>query len=157
MQRLAYTVLSSLLILATTVPVKAATPTFSTIQANTVAQSNAATIDQMFREQRVLSSELQTMMAQMKTMMAEMKALTSLPQGQTPTMTDLYKQQQVILARLETLSQSRADTLLSGKNAATVQDIHQQQMAMMTDLKSMMAELKTLIEVYRGRADLYKR
>jgi TolA-binding protein len=157
MKKLAYGLLSGLLMLAVTVPVGATTPTSTIVQPTTVAQSNSATIEQMFREQKVLTDEIQALMAQMKTMMAEMKALTSLPEGQAPTMADLYKQQQVILARLETLSQSRFDTLVPKKNAATVQEVHQQQVAMIADLKTMMAELKTMAEVYRGRAGAYKK
>ncbi|PSB24321.1 hypothetical protein [Stenomitos frigidus] len=144
-------VLSSLLILATTVPVGATTPTA------TVAQSNSSSIEQMFREQKVLTDEIKTLMTQMKAMMAEMKALTSLPEGQAPTMADLYKQQQVILAQVQTLSQSRFDTLQPRKNTATVQEVHQQQVAMMAEMKSMMAEMKAMIEAYRGRASIYKR
>ncbi len=124
MKKFAYGVLSSLLILAATVPVQATTP------AAIVAQSNSATIEQMFREQKVLADELQTLMRQAKKMMAEMKVLTSPPVGQAPTMTDLYRQQQMILAQITTLSQSRSDTILPKKNAATVQDVHQQQAAM---------------------------
>src|SRR5579885_1309754 len=89
MKKLAYGVLSSLLILATAIPSGATTPT------TTIAQANSTSLDQMFQEQRVLTGELQKMMAQMKMMMAEMKALTSVPEGQTPTTTDLYKQQQI--------------------------------------------------------------
>lgn len=151
MKKLAYGILSSVLILAATVPVGATTPP------TLVAQSSSSRIEQMFRQQRVLTDEIQSMMAQLKTMMAEMKALTSLPEGQTPTMTDVYKQQQVILAKIETLSQSRFDTLLPRNKAATVQDVHQQQMAMIAELKTMMAEMKTMLEVYRGRAGVYQR
>ena len=152
MKKLAYGVLSSLLILAATVPVQAATP------AVTVAQSNnSAAIEQMFREQKVLADELQTLMTQAKTMMAEMKVLTSPSEGQAPTMTDLYKQQQVILAQIMTLSQSRLDTILPKKNAATVQDVYQQQAAIMAEMKTMMAEMKTMMEAYRGRAGVYQK
>ncbi len=155
MKRVAYGILSSLLILSVTVPVGAKTPTAA------IAQSNSMTIEQMFREQKVLTDEIQALMAQMKAMMAEIKALTSLPSGQTPTMADLYKQQQVILSRLETLSQSRFDTISPRKPAATgkatVQDVHQQQQAMMAEMKSMAAEMKQMLEVYRGRGGVYKR
>jgi hypothetical protein len=150
-KKLAYGVLSSLLILAATVPVHATTP------AVTIAQSNSAAIEQMFREQKVLADELQTLMTQAKTMMAEMKVLTSPPEGQAPTMTDLYKQQQVMLAQIMTLSQSRLDTILPRKNAATVQDVYQQQAAIMAEMKTMMAEMKTMMEAYRGRAGVYKK
>jgi cytochrome c556 len=155
MKRVTYGILSSLLILSVTLPVGAKTPTA------TIAQSpNSATIEQMYREQKVLSDEIQTLMAEMKAMMAEMKALTSVPEGKTPTMADLYKQQQVILSRLETLSQSRLDTILPKRSAAngtaTAQDVYQQQQAMMTEMKSMMADMKKMLEVYRGRAGVYK-
>ncbi len=153
MKKLTYGVLSSLLILATAIPSGATTP------APTIAQANSASIDQMFQEQRVLTGELQTMMAQMKMMMAEMKALTSIPEGQTPTTTDLYKQQQILIAQVETLTnRTKLDTILSpGKRTATVQDVYQQQMAMAADLKAMMAEMKTMLEAYRGRAGAYRR
>lgn len=151
MKKLAYSVLSGFLILAATVPVQASTP------AAIVAQSNSATIEQMFREQKVLADELQTLMMQAKTMMAEMKVLTSPSEGQAPTMTDLYKQQQVILAQITTLSQSRSDTILPKKDTATVQDVYQQQAAMMAEMKTMMAEMKTMMEAYRGRAGVYKK
>ena len=170
MKKLAYSLLSGLLMLATTIPVGATTPTTTIAQSHTIAQphtiaqANSATIEQMFREQKVLTDEIQTLMAQMKVMLAEMKALTSLPEGQTPTMADLYKQQQVILTRLETLSQSRFDTLVPKRSAvtgqgkaATVQDIHRQQQAIIADLKTTMAEMKTLMEVYRGRAGTSER
>ncbi len=164
MKKLAYGLLSGLLLLAATIPVGATTPTTTITQSHTIAQANSATIEQMFQEQKVLTNEIQTLMAQMKAMLAEMKALTSLPEGQTPTMADLYKQQQVILTRLETLSQSRFDTLVPKRSAvtgqgkaATVQDIHRQQLAIIADLKTMMAEMKTLMEVYRGRAGTSER
>jgi len=163
MKKLAYGLLSGLLMLAA-IPVGATTPTTTIAQSHTIAQANSATIEQMFQEQKVLTNEIQTLMAQMKAMLAEMKALTSLPEGQTPTMADLYKQQQVILTRLETLSQSRFDTLVPKRSAvtgqgkaATVQDIHRQQLAIIADLKTMMAEMKTLMEVYRGRAGTSER
>lgn len=152
MKRVAYGILSSLLILSVTVPVGAKTPTAA------IAQSNSMTIEQMFREQKVLTDEMQTLMAQMKAMMAEMKALTSLPSGQTPTITDLYKQQQLMLARIETLSnRTKLETILPQKSAATVQDVYQQQQAMMAEMKSMAAEMKQMLEVYRGRGGVYKR
>jgi hypothetical protein len=72
-------------------------------------------------------------------------------------MTDLYKQQQVMLAQIMTLSQSRLDTILPRKNAATVQDVYQQQAAIMAEMKTMMAEMKTMMEAYRGRAGVYKK
>lgn len=156
MKRLAYGVLSSLLILATTIPVGAETST-TLVQSNTVAQSNSATIDQMFRQQKVLADEIQALMAQMKTMMAEMKALTALPDGQTPTMADLYKQQQRLITQVEALTnRTKLETIQPRKSTATVQDVHQQQVTMMAEMKAMMAEIKSMSEVYRGRAGSYK-
>ncbi|MBW4578795.1 MAG: hypothetical protein KME42_04370 [Tildeniella nuda ZEHNDER 1965/U140] len=145
MRKLAYGVLSGFIILTTTIPVIAGTPTV------TVAQSNS-NLERMYREQRVFADEMKTMMAQMKRMMAEMKVLTSAPDGQTPTIADLYKQQQVLIARMETLTNpTKLETLLPRKNAATTQEVYQQQVAMMAEMKTMMAEMKTMMELYRGR------
>ena len=150
MKRFAYGILSGLLVLAATAPVRAE------ILASTTAQSNS-TIGQMFREQRVLTDEMRTAMMEMKTMMAEMKALTSLPEGQTPTTTDLYKQQQILRSQMEMLlAQTRIDTILSRRNGATVQGLYQQQVAMLAELKGMMADMKMMIEVQRGRAGKFK-
>ncbi|MBW4469721.1 MAG: hypothetical protein KME45_04875 [Stenomitos rutilans HA7619-LM2] len=153
MKKLTYGILSSLLILSVTVSVGATTP-----PAATIAQAKPLTIEQMFETQRVLSDEIQSTMAELKAMMAEIKALTAVPPGQNPTMADLYKQQQVIISQLEALnlSQTRIDSVLPKKRAATVQDVYQQQQALLTELKSMKAELKTMVETYRGRANLYK-
>jgi len=144
-RRLTYTLLSSLVILSTAMPAKAETPTFM------IAQSNS-TIERMFEQQRVLTDDIQTLMAQMKTMMAQMKALTSLPDGQSPTMADLYKQQQILMTRLEAaLPRTRLDTIPPRSSAATVQAIHEQQTALVAEMKTMMAEMKAMMEVYRGR------
>jgi len=84
--------------------------------------------------------------------MAQMKALTSLPNAQSPTMADLYKQQQVMIAKLETtLARTRLDTLPPRSSTATVQEVHDQQVAMIAEIKAMMVEMKTMMEVYRGR------
>jgi len=146
-RKLTYGVLSSLLILSVTVPARAEIPS------SAIAQSNEATIEQMFKEQRVLTNEIQTLMTQVKVLMAEMKALTALPEGQTPTMADLYKQQQLLMAQVQALTaQTRVETLLPRKGAATVKEVHEQQVAMIADIKSMMTELKSMIQIYRGRA-----
>lgn len=145
MKRFAYGVLSSLVILSVAVPTKAETPTFM------IAQQDS-TIQRMFRELRVVTDDMQTMMAQMKTMMAEMKVLTSLPAGQTPTMTDLYKQQQILMTQMETLiGRTKFDTIPPRKSTATVQEVYQQQVVMMTEMKAMMAEMKRMMTVFRGR------
>jgi hypothetical protein len=151
MKRLIYGVLSSLLIVSTTVPAQAKTPTPA------IALSNA-TIERMFREQKVFSEDIETLMTQMKAMMAEMKALTAAPAGQAPTMTDLYKQQQVMQAQIDTLlSRSRFDSLTPrGSTSATVEEVHQQQQAMIAEMKSMMGEMKKMVEIYRGRAGVYR-
>ncbi len=151
MKRLVSGVLSSLLVLSTVVPAKAETPTY------VVAQSES-TIERMYQEQRVVTEGMLELMAQMKTMMAEMKALTSLPTGKPVTMNDLYKQQQIMAARMDALiGRTRLDTIqprvsTSAPSPATVQEVHQQQQAMMTEMKEMMAEMQQMIAVYRGRA-----
>jgi len=151
MKRLVYGVLSSLLILSATLPAGAQTPT------TTIAQSRPS-FEQMYREQQVLTDEIKTMMIEMHALIEQMKALTSLPEGQTPTMADLYKQQLMLGARVDALlGQTKAYPSTSTQGAAIVQDVHQQQVAMMAELKSMMAELKTLAEVYRGRANGFRR
>lgn len=146
MKRFAYGVLSSLVILSVTVPAKAETPTFM------IAQQDS-TIQRMFRELRVVTDDMQTMMAQMKTMMTEMKALTSVPAGQTPTMTDLYKQQQILTTQMETLiGRTKFDTIPPrATSTATVQEVYQQQKVMMAEMKVMMAEMKRMMTVFRGR------
>lgn len=159
MKRLTYGILSSLLILFATVPVRANTAPIEvkTAPTITIAQASTLTIEQMYEKQRVLSDELQTMMAELKAMTAELKAVTALPPGKSPTMADLYRQQQVILERLNTLSQTRIDSVLPRKVTATPQDVYQQQQAMLTEMKAMMAEIKQIADVYRGRADQYKK
>ena len=146
MKRLIYGTLSGLVILSTAMPAKAESPTFVTAQSQ-------ATIEQMFRQQRVLTDEIQTMMAQMKIMMAEMKALTSLPPGKSASMTDLYNQQQILIARMDTLiGRTRLDTIApKTTSSATVQEVYQQQVEMMAEIKEMMTEMKRMITVYRGR------
>ena len=146
MKKLVSGALSSLVILSATLPARAEIPTF------TVAQSQS-TIEQMFRQQRVLTEEIQTMMAEMKTMMAEMKALTALPVGQSATMNDLYKQQQILAMKVDSLiGRTRFDTIQPRTTeTVTVQEVHQQQTAMMAEMKEMMAEMKKMIAVYRGR------
>jgi hypothetical protein len=119
MKRLATGILSSVLVLSAVVPVKAETPAF------VVAQSES-TIEQMFREQRVVTEGMLEMMAEMKAMMAEMKALTATPTGKTVTTNDLYRQQQ---------------------------SVQQQQQTIMAEMKQMMAEMKQMLTIYRGRAN----
>jgi hypothetical protein len=147
MKRLAYGVLSSLVILSAAGPVKAETPTF------TIAQSES-TIAQMYQQQRVLTEDIQTLMAQMKTVMAEMKALTASPSGKSVTMNDLYKQQQVLSARMDMLiGRTRYDTIqptatIPKTNSAAVQEVHQQQQAMVAEMKGMMTEMKKTFEYF---------
>ncbi len=147
MKRFAYGVLSSLVILSVTIPAKAETPTF------TIAQQDS-TIQRMFRELRVVTDDMQTMMAQMKTMMAEMKALTSVPAGKSATTNDLYKQQQVLIGQMDMLiGRTKLDTLLPRTTStATVQEVQQQQQVMITEMKAMMTEMKAMMAAYRGRA-----
>lgn len=145
MKRLTYGILSSLVIFSAAMPVKAETPAFITAQSE-------STVERMFQQQRVLTEDIQSLMAQMKTVMAQMKALTSVPQGQSPTMADLYKQQQVMATHLETLlAQNRLDTIPPRRVNATVQEVYEQQVAMVSEMKTMMAEMKAMVEVYRGR------
>jgi hypothetical protein len=143
MKRLAYGVLSSLVILSAAVPAKAETQPFM------IAQS-ASTIEQMYQQQRVLTYDIKTMMTQMKAMMAEMKALTASPSGKPVTMNDLYKQQQVLAARMEMLiGQTKYDTIQpTPKDSATVQEVYQQQQMMIAEMKEMMAEMKKTFEYF---------
>ncbi len=148
MKRLIYGALSSLVIVSTAVPVMAETPV------SIVAQTDSDTIiDRMFYEQRILREEIQQMMAQMKAMMAEMKATQAMPAGKNITMNDLYKQQQVLATQVEALvARNRLDTIPPRTTGtATVQEVHQQQQAMISELKTMMAEMKQMVAVYRGR------
>lgn len=147
MKRLVYGALSSLMILAVATPVMAETP------ATVIAQSESI-VDRMFREQRVLTEEIQTLMTQMKAIMAEVKATNAMSSGKTVTMNDLYKQQQVLAAQVETLiARNRIDTIPPrATSTATVQEVHQQQQAMMAELKDMMTEMKRMVAAYRGRA-----
>lgn len=141
-----YGTLSSLLILSVITPAKADT------QPLIVAQSNS-TVDEMFRQQRVLKDDIQALMTDLRTMMAEMKALSSLPSGKTATMNDLYKQQQLLAARFDSIvGRTRLDTIQPrATSSASVQEVHQQQVEMLTEMKAMMAEMKRMIAVYRGR------
>jgi hypothetical protein len=143
---LIYGTLSSLLILSVITPAKADT------QPLIVAQSNS-TVDEMFRQQRVLKDDIQALMTDLRTMMAEMKALSSLPSGKTATMNDLYKQQQLLAARFDSIvGRTRLDTIQPrATSSASVQEVHQQQVEMLTEMKAMMAEMKRMIAVYRGR------
>jgi hypothetical protein len=50
MKKLAYGLLSGFLMLATTIPVGATTPTTTIAQSHTIAQANSTAIEQMFRE-----------------------------------------------------------------------------------------------------------
>lgn len=154
MKRLAYGVLSSLVILSAVGPAQAETPAFM------VAQSES-TIERMFQEQRVVTEGMLEMMAQMKVMMAEMKALMASPSGKPVTMNELYKQQQILAARMDALiGRTRLDTIqpkavssaTGATSSATVQEVQQQQQTMMAEMKEMMAEMKKMITVYRGRA-----
>lgn len=151
MKRFAYGVLSSLVILSAVVPAKAETSAF------TVAQSESA-IERVAQEQRVLTEGMLEVMAQMKVMMAELKTLTSSPTGKPVTMEDVYKQQQMLEARVDALiGRTRLDTIQPRAtspvtNSATIQEVHQQQQAMMAEMKEMMTEMKQMITVYRGRA-----
>lgn len=151
MKRFAYGVLSSLVILSAVGPAKAETPAF------TVAQSESA-IERVAQEQRVLTEGMLEVMAQMKVMMAELKTLTSSPTGKPVTMEDIYKQQQMLEARVDALiGRTRLDTIQPraispATNSATIQEVHQQQQAMMAEMKEMMTEMKQMITVYRGRA-----
>jgi hypothetical protein len=150
MKRLIYGGLSSLVILLSTVPVQAQTP------ALVVAQSNS-TIERMFREQRAFVGELETIMAEIKIMKAQMKALMALPEGKPATMEDIYKQQQLLSAQMETLLlRNRLNTIPPRTSTATMQEVYQQQVAMMDEMKGMMTEMKKMIEIYRGRAGVYR-
>lgn len=149
MRRLIYGVLTSLVIVSAAMPAGAEPPI-------TIAQQDS-TLQQMYRQQRVLTDDMRTIMAQMQTMMAQMKALMSLPEG-NPTMTDLYKQQQVILAQMDRIiGRSRLDTLPPQQSTATIQEVYQQQQLMLAEMKGMMAEMQKMIEVYRGRVSTPKR
>lgn len=148
MKRLVYGALSSLVILAIAVPGMAETPV------TIIAQSESDTIiDRMFYEQRLLREDMRQMMAQMKAMMAEMKATQSMPAGKSVTMNDLYKQQQILAAQVESLiNRNRLDTIPPrATTSATVQEVYQQQQTMISELKEMMAEMKKMVAVYRGR------
>lgn len=146
MKRLLYGTLSTLLILSVMTPAKANIPPFA------IAQSNS-TVDEMFRQQRVLKDDIQALMADMKTIIAEMKILSTLPSNKVATMNDLYKQQQLLAARFDSIiGRTRLDTIQpKATSAATVQEVHQQQVEMITEMKAMMAEMKRMIAVYRGR------
>jgi hypothetical protein len=147
MKRLTCAAVSSLMVMSFITPVRAeSTPAIT-------AQSRS-TIEEMFFRQRVLTDELQTLMAQMKMMMAEMNTLTTPPTEKPVTMADLHKQQQLLIARVDSLiGRSRLDTLSpKPATAATVQDVYQQQVVMMAEMKEMMAEMKRMMVVYRGRA-----
>lgn len=147
MKRLVYSIAYSLVIVSAAMPAHAETPIFK------VAQSDS-TIERMFRELRVVTDDMQTMMTQMKMMMAEMKALTSVPAGKSATTNDLYKQQQVLIGQMEILiGRTKLDTLLPRTTStATVQEVRQQQKVMITEMKSMVAEMKAMMAAYRGRA-----
>jgi hypothetical protein len=141
MKRLTCGILSSLVILSAAGVAKAETPAF------VVAQSES-TIERMYQEQRVVTEGMLELMAQMKTMMAQMKALTDLPPGKSVTMNDLYKQQQVLSARMDMLiGRTRYDTIQPTATSpkaspATVQSVQQQQQVMMAEMKEMMTEMK---------------
>jgi HD superfamily phosphodiesterase len=141
MKRLACGILSSLVILSAAGVAKAEAPTF------TIAQ-DLTTIEQMYEQQRVLTNDIQTLMTQMKTVTAEMKALTASPPGKAVTMSDLYKQQQALSARMDMLiGRTRYDTIQPTAtrpkaSLETVQSVQQQQQMMIAEMKEMMAEMK---------------
>jgi hypothetical protein len=147
MKRLVSGILSSLVILSATIPTQAQTPNF------TVAQSESA-IEQLSKEQRVVTEGMLELMAQMKTMMAEMKALTAPSSGKPVTMNDLYKQQQVLSTQMDMLiGRTRLDTIQPREaRSASVQEVQQQQQVMIAEMKNMMAEMQKMMAVYRGRA-----
>lgn len=146
MKKLVFGSLSSLVLLLTVMPAKAE------IQPAVVAQSQS-TIEQMFRQQRVLTDEMKSLMAQMKVLMAEVKALTAEPSEKPITMGDLYKQQQILAARVDALiGRTRFDTIAPrATTSGSVQEVYQQQVEMMAEMKEMMAEIKRMVTVYRGR------
>lgn len=147
MRKIVYGIVSSLVIVAAAMPAHAETPSFR------IAQEDSS-IERMFRELRVVTDDMQTMMTQMKMMMAEMKALTSVPAGKSATTNDLYKQQQVLIGQMEMLiGRTKLDTLLPRTTSkATVQEVQQQQQVMITEMKAMMTEMKAMMAAYRGRA-----
>ena len=147
MKRLIYGMLSGLVIMSAAMPAKAET------QPVIVAQSEGS-LEQMYYQQRVLTEEIQSLMTQMKVMMAEMKALSSLPSDKSVTMNDLYKQQQLLDAKVDALiGRTRLDTIAPRTDrSATVQNVYQQQVSMVAEIKEMMAELKQMMAAYRGRA-----
>jgi len=87
-------------------------------------------------------------------MMAEMKALTSLPTTKPVTMKDVYQQQQILTAKIDALiGRTRFDVIAPGSEGSppTVQEVYQQQVSMVAEMKEMMAEMKQMITVYQGR------
>ncbi|MDX2232212.1 MAG: hypothetical protein NW220_21430 [Leptolyngbyaceae cyanobacterium bins.349] len=145
MKRLIYAALSSLALVSATMPAKANTQSF------VIAQSQS-TIEQMYKQQRVLTEEIQSLMTQMKIMMAEMKVLTAMPPEKSVTMNDLYKQQQLLSAKVDTLiGRTRLDAIAPRTDTATAETIQQQQMGMIAEMKEMMTEMKRMITVHRGR------
>jgi len=146
MKRLIYGTLSSLIILSTVIPVQAEPQSVLTAQSN-------STVERMFEQQRVLTEDIQMIMTQMKRMMAEMKVLTSMPSQQMVTMNDVYKQQQLLAARMDALiGRTRFDTIQPRTTgSATIQEVYQQQVDMVAEMKEMMAEMKRMVTVYRGR------
>jgi hypothetical protein len=146
-RKIVYSLVSSLVIVSAAMPAKAETLPFM------IAQQDS-TIQRMFRELRVVTDDMQTMMTQMKMMMAEMKALTSVSAGKSATTNDLYRQQQVLIGQMEMLiGRTKLDTLLPRTiSTVTVQEVHQQQQVMITEIKAMMTEMKAMMAAYRGRA-----
>ncbi len=116
MKKIAFGVLSSLLVLSAAIPAKAETPAFVVAQSAPSIES----IEQMYEQQRVVTETMTETMAQMKAMMAEMKALTATPNGKSVTTNDLYRQQQSIQQQQQAMMTEMKQMMAEMKQMLTV-------------------------------------